>query len=70
MAIAVDRRPLLVFDRLVAKCHGIPRVPFAVVAPSTEVALSGAMAAAEAGLIEPILVGKELSSARSAPAWG
>ena len=50
---------LQVFDRLVARCQGLPRVPFAVVAPTTDVALSGAMAAASAGLIEPILVGDE-----------
>jgi phosphate acetyltransferase len=37
----------------------LPRAPFAVVAPSTDVALSGAMTAAAAGLIEPILVGSE-----------
>jgi phosphate acetyltransferase len=50
---------LLVFDRLVARCHDLPRVPFAVVTPTTDVALSGAMAAASAGLLEPILVGDE-----------
>jgi phosphate acetyltransferase len=50
---------LQVFDRLVARCKGLPRAPFAVVAPTTDVALSGAMAAASAGLIDPILVGDE-----------
>ena len=50
---------LQVFDQLVARCRDLPRSPFAVVSPTTEVALSGAMAAAEAGLIEPILVGNE-----------
>jgi len=50
---------LQVFDRLVAKCAGLPRATFAVVAPTTDVALAGAMAAAAAGLIEPILVGPE-----------
>jgi phosphate acetyltransferase len=50
---------LQVFDRLVAQCRGLPRAPFAVVAPTTDVALGGAVAAAEAGLIEPILVGNE-----------
>jgi phosphate acetyltransferase len=50
---------LQVFDRLVAQCRDLPRAPFAVVAPSTDVALSGAMTAAAAGLIEPILVGSE-----------
>jgi phosphate acetyltransferase len=49
----------LVFDRLIARCKELPRAPFAVVAPTTEVALSGAMSAAAAGLIEPILVGNE-----------
>jgi phosphate acetyltransferase len=48
---------LQVFDRLVARCRDLPRVPFAVVAPTTEVALSGAVAAERAGLIQPILVG-------------
>jgi len=50
---------LQVFDHLVARCRDLPRAPFAVVAPTTEVALSGAMAAAGAGLIEAILVGHE-----------
>jgi phosphate acetyltransferase len=51
--------PLQVFDHPLAKCRDLPRVPFAVVAPSTDVALAGAMAAAAAALIEPILVGGE-----------
>jgi len=37
----------------------LPRAPFAVVAPTTDVALSGAIGAGKAGLIEPILVGSE-----------
>jgi len=52
---------LQVFDRLVARCKDLPSAPFAVVSPTTDVALSGAMAAAGAGLIEPILVGPELA---------
>jgi phosphate acetyltransferase len=51
--------PLQVFDRLVARCHDLPRVPFAVVAPTTDVALAGAVAADRAGLIDPVLVGGE-----------
>jgi phosphate acetyltransferase len=50
---------LHVFDALVKRCRDLPRAAFAVVAPTTDVALGGAMAAAEAGLIEPILVGGE-----------
>jgi phosphate acetyltransferase len=50
---------LQVFDNIIARCHGLPRAPFAVVAPTTDVALAGAMDAAAADLIEPILVGHE-----------
>ncbi len=50
---------LQVFDRLVARCASLPRAPFAVVAPTTEVALSGALSAARENLIDPILVGPE-----------
>ena len=50
---------LHVFDRLIARCADLPPAPFAVVAPTTEVALSGALEAARARLIEPILVGEE-----------
>ncbi len=50
---------LQVFDRLVARCRDLPRAPFAVVAPTTDVALLGAMSAASADLIDPILVGPE-----------
>ncbi len=50
---------LKVFDQLVARCRHLPRTPFAVVAPSTEVALMGAIEAASAGLIDPILFGSE-----------
>jgi phosphate acetyltransferase len=52
-------RALQVFDQLVARCRELPRTPFAVVAPTTDVALSGAMEASAAGLIEPILVGNQ-----------
>ena len=50
---------LKVFDQLVERCRDLPRTPFAVVAPTTDVALRGAMEAASAGLIEPVLVGPE-----------
>jgi phosphate acetyltransferase len=48
-----------VFDRLVARCRALGPVPVAVAAPTTEVAMLGAVAAAEAGLIEPVLVGPQ-----------
>jgi phosphate acetyltransferase len=47
------------FDRLIAQCQDVPRVPLAVVSPTTEVALAGALEAEKAGLVEPILVGPE-----------
>jgi phosphate acetyltransferase len=47
------------FDRLIALCQAAPSVPVAVVSPTTEVALAGALEAEKAGLIEPILIGPE-----------
>jgi phosphate acetyltransferase len=47
------------FDRLIAQCQDVPRVPLAVVSPTTEVALAGALDAEKAGLVEPILIGPE-----------
>jgi phosphate acetyltransferase len=52
---------LQVFDRLVARCRDLPPAPFAVVAPTTEVALTGALDAAREKLIDPILVGPEVA---------
>jgi phosphate acetyltransferase len=51
--------PHHVFDPLIERCRALGRVPVAVAAPTTEVALIGAAAAAEENLIEPILVGPE-----------
>jgi phosphate acetyltransferase len=48
-----------VFDQFIARCRALGPVRVAVVAPTTEVALVGATSAAEAGLIEPVLVGPE-----------
>jgi phosphate acetyltransferase len=47
------------FDRLVEKSRAFPPLPIAVAAPTTEVALAGAILAARQGLIEPVLVGPE-----------
>lgn len=43
--------------RLVARVHGQPKVPVAVVYPCDKESLKGPIMAAEAGVIEPILVG-------------
>ena len=48
-----------VFDRFIERCRALGRVPMAVAAPTTEVALVGAAAAAKENLIDPILVGPE-----------
>ncbi|MBL6454052.1 bifunctional enoyl-CoA hydratase/phosphate acetyltransferase [Belnapia sp. T6] len=45
------------FGRLLAACRGLAPMPTAVVAPTDEPSLVGARDAAEAGLIEPLLVG-------------
>lgn len=45
------------YEQLIAKCRGIPPVTTAVAHPCDEVSLAGALDAAGAGLIKPILVG-------------
>jgi phosphate acetyltransferase len=45
------------YDRLIAKAKAVPPVSTLVVHPCDETSLRGALDAAEAGLIEPVLVG-------------
>lgn len=45
------------YDRLIARCEGLPPIPTAVAHPCDNSSLSGAIDAAEAGIILPILVG-------------
>ena len=45
------------YDRLIARCEGLPPIPTAVARPCDDSSLSGAIDAAEAGIILPILVG-------------
>ncbi len=59
-----------VFDHLIDRCRVLARLPVAVVAPTTEVALVGAIAAANEGLIEPLLVGSERKIRALAAALG
>ncbi|GEN63920.1 bifunctional enoyl-CoA hydratase/phosphate acetyltransferase [Acetobacter oeni] len=47
-----------VFEELISRVAGIPRVPTAVVWPREAHALEGALAAAKYGLIHPVLVGR------------
>ncbi len=59
-----------VFDRLIERCRELGPVPVAVAAPTTEVALLGAAAAAENRLVDPILVGPERAMAVAAERAG
>ena len=45
------------YDRLIAAAQKVPTVPTVVVHPCDESSLRGAVEAAEAGIIRPILVG-------------
>jgi phosphate acetyltransferase len=63
-AVAVD--PLVshppdfhVFHNFLERCKGLPAITTAVVWPMSEVALKGAVEAAEEGLIEPTLIGDQ-----------
>lgn len=63
-AVAVD--PLVghppdyhVFHKFLERCKNLPAITTAVVWPQSDVALAGAIEAAEAKLIEPILIGDE-----------
>lgn len=47
------------FRQLIAKCDGFEAIPTAVVHPCDDNAIEGAMAAAQRGLIHPVLVGPE-----------
>ena len=54
------------YDRLIAAAQGVPPVPTIVVHPCDETSLRGAIEAAEAGIIKPILVGPAAKIAAAA----
>jgi len=58
------------YERLLERCKALAPVPTAVAHPCEESALSGAVEAAEAGLIAPILVGPARKIAETAKAAG
>ena len=58
------------YERLLERCRGLEPVPTAVAWPCEETALSGALDAAEQGLITPILVGPAKKIAEVAKAAG
>jgi phosphate acetyltransferase len=47
------------YDRLIVAAHGIPAIPTAVAHPCDETSLKGALNAAAASIIAPVLVGPE-----------
>lgn len=46
-------------DAMLRKCEGLPPVPTSIVHPCDESSLRGAVEAAQAGLIDPVLIGPE-----------
>jgi phosphate acetyltransferase len=58
------------FDALITRAKAGPRVPTAVAHPCDAAALTGAIEAADAGLIEPILIGPAARIARVAKECG
>ena len=48
-------------DALIDRCHGLAPLRTAVAHPCDETALCGAVEAAEAGIIKPVLVGPQES---------
>ena len=58
------------YERLLERCKGLAPVPTAVVHPCEESALTGAVEAAQAGLITPILVGPNAKIEETAKSAG
>jgi phosphate acetyltransferase len=63
-------RPHAKYDALIARCASLPAVPTAVVHPCDAASLDGALQAAAAGLIVPLLVGPEARIRRVAAEAG
>jgi phosphate acetyltransferase len=57
------------YERLIARCKPLPPLPTAVAHPCDESSLRGAVEAARAGLIAPILVGPRARIEEPPPPW-
>jgi phosphate acetyltransferase len=66
MSAQAAGRPLAKYDRLIAAAKAVPTVTTIVVHPCDETSLRGAVDAAEAGIIKPILVGPAAKIAAAA----
>jgi len=58
------------FNRMIRAAETLPALPTAVVSPIEKTALEGALAAADAGLIEPILIGSKVRMEKTAADLG
>ena len=58
------------YEALIARCHGSPAMPCIVAHPCDESSLTGAIDAAKAGLIQPILVGPQAKIREVAARFG
>src|SRR5690242_15790457 len=58
------------YQQLLEQCRGLPSLKTAVVHPVDALSLTGAIEAAKAGLIEPVLVGPEHKIRAAAAAAG
>ena len=58
-SVAGQKADLHMFLNFVERCKSLPALPTAVAWPLSDVALQGAVEAAEAGIIDPILFGSE-----------
>src|SRR5262249_16255797 len=63
---AMAEMPLSKYERLIAAAKSVPSAKAVVVHPCDETSLRGAVEAAEAGLIDPFLVGPEAKIRRVA----
>ena len=61
-----DEMPLSKYERLIAAAKHVPSAKAVVVHPCDETSLRGAVEAAQAGLINPILIGPEVKIRRVA----
>ena len=69
-ADANEKRPGVKYERLIAAARAIPAVSTVVVHPCDESSLRGAVEAADAGVIEPILVGPAAKIRDTAAKYG
>ncbi len=69
-ADANEKRPGVKYERLIAAAKAIPAVSTIVVHPCDESSLRGAVEAAEAGIIKPVLVGPTAKIRDTAAKYG